>query len=38
VVDHTAGMFAAVKGDVLTAPPGAVLATTTFREWLAAHS
>jgi len=38
VTDETAGMFAAVKGDVLTAPPGAVLATTTFREWLAAHS
>jgi uncharacterized protein YbjT (DUF2867 family) len=36
VVDHTAGMFAAVKGDVLTAPADAVLATTTFREWLAA--
>ena len=35
VVDNTAGMFAAVKGDVLTAPPDAVLATTTFREWLA---
>jgi uncharacterized protein YbjT (DUF2867 family) len=38
VVDHTAGMFAAVKGDVLTARAGAVLATTTFREWLAARS
>jgi uncharacterized protein YbjT (DUF2867 family) len=35
VVDPTAGMFGAVKGDVLTAPPGAVLSTTTFREWLA---
>src|SRR3954452_1235139 len=35
VVDHTAGMFAAVPGDVLTAPKDAHLATTTFREWLA---
>lgn len=35
VVDPTAGMFAAVKGSVLTAPAGAVLAKTTFREWAA---
>jgi len=35
VVDDTAGMFAAVKGDVLTAPKDAHLATTTFRQWLA---
>jgi uncharacterized protein YbjT (DUF2867 family) len=35
VVDPTAGMFGAVQGDVLTAPAGAVLARTTFREWLA---
>src|SRR3954471_10123216 len=38
VVDHTAGMFAAVQGDLLIAPADAVLATTTFREWLAARS
>ena len=35
VVDDTAGMFSAVRGDVLTAPADAVLSTTTFREWLA---
>ena len=35
VVDPGAGLFAAVRGDVLTAPAGAVLAKTTFREWLA---
>jgi uncharacterized protein YbjT (DUF2867 family) len=35
VVDPTAGMFGAVQGDVLTAPAGAVLAQTTFRDWLA---
>ena len=34
VVDPTAGMFAAIQGDVLTAPADAVLATTTYREWL----
>jgi uncharacterized protein YbjT (DUF2867 family) len=34
VTDETAGMFAAVKGDVLTAPEGAHLATTRFRDWL----
>jgi uncharacterized protein YbjT (DUF2867 family) len=34
VVDPTAGMFGAVKGDVLTAPEGAILAPTTFRGWL----
>jgi hypothetical protein len=28
-------MFGAVPGDVLIAPEGAVLAATTFREWLA---
>ena len=37
VVDDTAGMFAAVKGDVLTAPADAMLAGTTFREWLASR-
>jgi hypothetical protein len=35
VVDPTAGMFSAVPGDVLIAPEGAVLAKTTFRDWLA---
>jgi len=35
VVDPDAGMFGAVPGDALIAPPGAVLATTTYREWLA---
>jgi uncharacterized protein YbjT (DUF2867 family) len=35
VVDDTAGMFAAVKGDALIATKGAVLAETTYREWLA---
>jgi uncharacterized protein YbjT (DUF2867 family) len=35
VVDETAGMFAAVKGDALIAPEGAVLAKTSYREWLA---
>lgn len=35
VVDPGAGMFGAVKGDVLTAPAGAVIAQTTFRDWLA---
>ena len=35
VVDPAAGMFGAVRGDVLIAPPGAVLARTTYREWLA---
>jgi uncharacterized protein YbjT (DUF2867 family) len=35
VVDDTAGMFAAVKDDALIAPKGAVIAGTTYREWLA---
>jgi uncharacterized protein YbjT (DUF2867 family) len=34
VTDETAGLFAAVKGDVLTAPEGAHIATTHFRDWL----
>lgn len=34
VTDETAGLFAAVKGDVLTAPEGAHLASTHFRDWL----
>ncbi|MBB6476214.1 SDR family oxidoreductase [Sphaerisporangium rubeum] len=35
VADDTAGMFAEVKGDVLTAPAGAVIAATRYRDWLA---
>jgi uncharacterized protein YbjT (DUF2867 family) len=34
VTDETAGLFAAVKGDVLTAPEDAHLAATRFRDWL----
>ncbi|GAA1663586.1 NAD(P)H-binding protein [Fodinicola feengrottensis] len=37
VIDETAGLFAAVKGDVLTAPEDAHLATTHFRDWLRSH-
>lgn len=37
VTDDTAGMFAAAPGDALIAKPGAVLATTTFRDWLASR-
>ena len=35
VLDPAAGLFGAVKGDVLTAPEGAVISRTTFRDWLA---
>ena len=35
VVDPAAGMFGAVEGDVLIAHGDAVIAATTFREWLA---
>lgn len=35
VTDDTAGMFAAAAGDALVAKDGAVLATTTYRDWLA---
>ncbi|WP_250034659.1 SDR family oxidoreductase [Paractinoplanes maris] len=38
VTDPAAGMFGAVKGDVLTAPADAVIAKQTFREFLAAQS
>jgi len=38
VTDETAGLFAAVKGDVITAPEGAFLAGTRYRDWLAAQS
>ena len=34
VTDDTAGMFAAIPGDVLTAPADAVIAKTSYREWL----
>ena len=34
VTDGTAGMFAAVDGDALIAKDDAVLARTTYREWL----
>jgi uncharacterized protein YbjT (DUF2867 family) len=32
--DHNAGLYAAVPGDALIAKPGAVIAPTTYREWL----
>ncbi|GGQ99550.1 SDR family oxidoreductase [Streptomyces asoensis] len=35
VTDDTAGMFAAVHGDVLTAPSGARIAPTRYPDWLA---
>jgi uncharacterized protein YbjT (DUF2867 family) len=35
VTDNTAGMFAAASGDALIAGEGAVIAKTTYREWLA---
>jgi uncharacterized protein YbjT (DUF2867 family) len=35
VTDNTAGMFAAVSGDALIAKDGAIIAKTTYREWLA---
>ena len=35
VTDDSAGVFAAVSGDALIAKDGAVLAATTYREWLA---
>lgn len=34
VTDETAGLFAAVKGDVLTAPADAHLAATHYGDWL----
>ena len=34
VTDQTAGLFALAKGSVLTAPEGASLASTRFRDWL----
>jgi len=35
VTDDTAGMFAAAQGNALIAKDGAVIAQTTYREWLA---
>jgi len=35
VTDDSAGIFAAAEGDALIAKDGAVIATTTYREWLA---
>jgi uncharacterized protein YbjT (DUF2867 family) len=35
VADNSAGMFAAASGDALIARDGAVIAKTTYREWLA---
>lgn len=35
VTDDTAGLFAAAKGDALIAKEGAVIAKTSYREWLA---
>ncbi|RSM55653.1 LysR family transcriptional regulator [Actinoplanes sp. ATCC 53533] len=34
VTDNSAGMFAAVKGDAIIAKDGAVIAKTSYREWL----
>jgi uncharacterized protein YbjT (DUF2867 family) len=34
VTDDTAGMFAVVEGDVLTAPAGARIAATHYGDWL----
>ena len=35
VTDNSAGMFAAVSGDALIAKDDAVIAKTSYREWLA---
>jgi len=35
ITDNSAGMFAAAAGDALIAKDGAVIATTTYREWMA---
>jgi uncharacterized protein YbjT (DUF2867 family) len=35
VTDNSAGMFAAASGDALIARDGAVIARTTYRDWLA---
>lgn len=36
VTDETAGMFAAVEGDVLVAGPGARVGSTRYEDWLGA--
>jgi uncharacterized protein YbjT (DUF2867 family) len=38
ITDATAGMFAAVPGDALIPGNGAVIAPTTYRDWLARHN
>lgn len=38
VTDNSAGMFAGISGDALIAKDGAVIAKTTYREWLAERS
>jgi hypothetical protein len=35
VTDNSAGMFAAASGDALIAKDGAIIAKTTYRQWLA---
>jgi uncharacterized protein YbjT (DUF2867 family) len=35
ITDNDAGMFAAASGDALIAKDGAVIAKTSYREWLA---
>jgi uncharacterized protein YbjT (DUF2867 family) len=35
VTDNSAGLFAAAEGDALIAKDGAIIAKTTYREWLA---
>ena len=37
VTDPTAGLFAVVQGDVLTAPAGAPLSGTHYPDWLRSH-
>ncbi|WP_067679465.1 SDR family oxidoreductase [Nocardia miyunensis] len=37
VTDPTAGLFAVVEGDVLTAPEGAQVTATHYRDWLRSH-
>ena len=38
VTDSSAGMFASASGDALIAEDGAIIARTTYREWLAASA
>ena len=37
VTDPTAGLYAAVPGDAIIAGEDALIATTTYRDWLAVH-